>query len=66
MAGKKKSVFPKELLVTYEEPENARDEAYFISHEGGLGSIEESNDGEPVAIYQLVEVKTLKVTKELK
>lgn len=60
----KKHPFPKKLYVT-SEPMDGGD-AVFIAHEGGLESVEESNDGAPVAVYQLVEVKTLKVTKELK
>lgn len=65
MAKKNKSPFPKELLITHHEPENSRDEAYLMTHEDGLSSVDYNHDGIKIAVYKLVEVKTLQVRAAL-
>jgi hypothetical protein len=64
MAKKSKSPFPQVLHVTQEKPAN--DEPFLMVQEGGIFSLDANEDGQKVAIYKLVEVKTLKITKELK
>jgi hypothetical protein len=61
MAKKNKSPFPKEMLITYEEPENARDEAYFMTYDHGIDQLDFNQNGKKVAVYKLAEVRTLKV-----
>lgn len=55
--------FPKQIHVTHETPDHDTD---YLSVSEKVEDLDPDADGEKVAIYQLVEVRTLNVKKELK
>lgn len=58
----KAKTFPKRLYVHFEKDDNDDGGGFFSADE----TIQSKDDGDAVAIYELREVKTMKVTQELK
>ena len=64
MAKNKNGQFPKEILVTQELPDGNED-PYLVINEH-MEDLNYNEAGKKVAVYKLVEVKTLDVNVELK
>lgn len=57
-----KKQLPKRIYVTKESDPNDKDSGYLVSNE----TLEMIDHGATVGIYELVETRTLKVTRDLK